>query len=204
MAEKWKLEGSLFDACNCETLCPCNFFQAPHNADCRATGVWHVEKGNHGGTQLNNFTMAGVLYSTQNPLISIEKAAWILDEKLTPQQRDALMPILSGKAGGLFSMMKVGQPLGVFWAKFDYSNDEKSWSVKAGDTLQIKGGFVKPPPGVPLESKPKVAQTYDPLFSPTMEKTVGITESYKANVAGLDYNITGRYSSSGRFKYQGP
>ncbi len=166
--------------------------------------MWHIEKGNSGNTSINNFTMAFVGYATQNPLMGIEKAGFILDEKLTQEQRDALMPILGGKAGGLFSMLTVKQPLGVWWAKFDHTNDGRAWSVKAGDALEIKAGFVKPPPGVPFEAKPKVAQTYDPLFGPTMEKVVGIADAYHAKVGGLEYDISGKYSSSGRFKYEGP
>ena len=204
MTEKWRLEGTVFDACNCETLCPCVYFQPPNNEDCRVTGVWHIEKGNSGNTSINNFTMAFVGYATQNPLMGIEKAGFILDEKLTQEQRDALMPILGGKAGGLFSMLTVKQPLVVWWAKFDHTNDGRAWSVKAGDALEIKAGFVKPPPGVPFEAKPKVAQTYDPLFGPTMEKVVGIADAYHAKVGGLEYDISGKYSSSGRFKYEGP
>jgi hypothetical protein len=92
----------------------------------------------------------------------------------------------------------------VWWANFNYSNDAKSWSVKAGNSLDIKAEFVKAPQGVPLESTPKVAQTYDPLFGPSMEKVVGITDHYHATVGGLEYDISGRYSSSGRFKYGGP
>ena len=204
MAEKWRLEGTVFDACNCETLCPCVYFQPPNNADCQVTGVWHVEKGNYGDTSLNNFHIALVAYATQNPLMGIEKAGFVLDEKLTQQQRDALMQILGGKAGGLFAAITVKQFLGVWWARFDHTNDGKAWSVKAGDALEIKASFVKPPPGVPMEAKPKVAQTYDPLFGPSMEKVVGTTDAYRAKVGGLDYDISGKYSSSGRFKYEGP
>ncbi len=69
--------------------------------------------------------------------------------------------------------------------------------------MDIKAEFVKAPQGVPLESSPKVAQTYDPLFGPSMEKVVGITDHYHATVGGLQYDISGRYSSSGRFKYSG-
>jgi hypothetical protein len=41
----------------------------------------------------------------------VEKAAWILDDELAQNQRDALMEILTGKAGGLFSMLTVKNPL---------------------------------------------------------------------------------------------
>jgi hypothetical protein len=203
MAQKWQLEGSLFDACNCETLCPCVYFQAPQGEDCRITTVWHIEKGYYGDTRLGDFTMAGIIYATQNPFMGAEKAAWIVDDKLAQDQRDALMEILTGKAGGLFSMLSVKNPLGVWWANFIYSNDARSWSVKAGNSLDIKAEFVKAPQGLPFQSTPKVAQTYDPLFGPSMEKVVGITEHYHATVGGLEYDISGRYSSSGRFKYSG-
>ena len=76
--------------------------------------------------------------------------------------------------------------------------------VKAGSSLDIQAAFVKAAEGVPFESTPKVAQTYDPLFGPSMEKVVGITDHYHATVGGLEYDISGRYSSSGRFKYGGP
>jgi len=204
MAEKWQLEGTVFDACNCTTLCPCVYFQPPNNDDCQVSAVFHIDKGNYGKTTLDNFTIAVVAYATQNPLMGIDKAGWILDEKLTQEQRDGLLQILGGKLGGIFSMLSVKQPLGVWWAKFNYTNDGKSWSVRAGDALEVKASFVKAPPGTPFESKPKTAQTYDPFFMPSMEKVVGITETYRAGVGGLTYDINGKYSSSGRFKYQGP
>jgi hypothetical protein len=204
MAEKWRLEGTVFDACNCLTLCPCVYFQSPTYGDCKASFVMHVDKGNFGKPSLNNFNMAGVIYARQNPLFAIDKAGWFLDEKLTQEQRDALMQILGGKAGGIFSMLSVKEPLGIWWSKIDYSNDGKSWSVKAGDALDIKASFVKPPPGTPFEAKPKVAQTFDPLFGPSMEKVVGLTDSYHLKAGGLDYDISGKYSSSGRFSYDGP
>src|SRR5687768_14723981 len=122
MAQKWQLEGTIFDACNCQTLCPCVYFQPPQGEDCRATFVWQIEKGYYKDTRLDDFTMAEIIYTTQNPLIEIDKAAWILDDKLSQDQLDALMEILSGRYGGLFSMLHVKNSLGVWRASFSYSN----------------------------------------------------------------------------------
>jgi hypothetical protein len=94
-------------------LCPRVYFQPPQGADCRAIFVWHIEKGYYKDTRLDDLTMAQIIYATQNPLIEIEKTAWILDDKLAQDQRDALMKILTGKVGGLFSMLRVINPLGV-------------------------------------------------------------------------------------------
>lgn len=205
MAAKWRLEGTIFDACNCTTLCPCNYFQNPTGPDCRATGVWHIEKGKFDGTKLDGLTLAFVLHAPGNPFFGIDRAAVVLDEKATHAQREALQKILGGQAGGLFAMLAkvLKAPPEIAFAKFEYANDGKAWSVRAGNTLEIRAGFVRAPPDFPAESTPKKAQTYDALFGPTMEKVVGISEKYRANIAGLNYDISGKYSSSGRFVYEG-
>jgi len=206
MAETWKLEGTLFDACNCTTLCPCVYFQNPTQSECTPAAAWHIEKGNYGNTNLDGLTVAGVFHANGNPLMGVDKIAMILDEKATPAQREALLAILGGQAGGLFAMLGQGfkgQPT-VAFANFEYRNDGKSWSVQAGNVVEVAAGFVKPPPGVPMEASPKTAQTYDPLFAPTMEKVVGISERYRADIGGMKYDLTGKYSSSGRFAYNGP
>jgi len=206
MADKWRLEGTLFDMCNCETFCPCNYFQNPHGEDCRGSVVWKIDMGNFGGTKLDGLKFALIFFSKGNPLKGVESAALIIDESATTAQRDALMKVLSGEAGGVFQMLasSIKENRGVTFAKFEYDNDGKSWSVKAGNVLDMKGEFVKPPAGFPLESKPKKVEVYDPLFVPTLEKVVGITEYYRANAGGMNYDISGRYTASGRFAYQGP
>lgn len=207
MAEKWKLSGTLFDACNCTTLCPCNFAQVPTNPkDCRAVAIWHVNQGNYGQTSLNGLNFAMAIASAGNPLTQgVDRAAMVLDEAASPQQRQALGVILGGQAGGLFAMLgpTVKQNLGATFARFTYSNDEKTWSVKAGNGLEVTGGFLKPPPGMPLEVRPLRVQTMDPLFSPTMEKIVGISDKVKVNAAGIVLDFSGKYSSAGKFAYEG-
>lgn len=207
MPEKWRLEGTLFDACNCTTLCPCNYGQVPTNpTDCRVMAVWRINRGNYGGVRLDGLHLAMILNCKGNPLtVGAEQAAMVVDEGANPQQREALMNILGGKAGGLFAMLgsMVKQNLGVSFARFAYQNDEKTWSVKAGNALEFNGSFVKPPPGMSMEPKPMRAQTLDPLFSPTMDKVVGISDKHKVNVAGLVHDFTGKYSSSGKFVYEG-
>jgi hypothetical protein len=97
----------------------------------------------------------------------------------------------------------VKQNLGVTFARVAYSNDEKTWSVRAGNNFEISGGFVKPPPGMPMEAKPLRAQTMDILFSPTMEKVVGISDKVKINASGIVLDFGGKFSSAGKFVYEG-
>ena len=205
MAEKWKLEGTVFDACNCTTLCPCVYGQVPTHEDCQVSAAWHVTRGNYGTTKLDGLNFAGVFYSIGNPLMGVERAAMLVDAKAKPPQRKSLETILGGQAGGLFGMFAQGmkQFLGLTYAPFEYKNDQKSWSVKVDGTLEIQAGFLKPPPGLPFKSTPRKAQTYDPLFQ-NGEKVVGITERHVANLSGLTRSLSGTYSSAGRFAYKGP
>jgi len=206
MAEKWKMEGTLFDSCNCTTLCPCVYGQVPTHGDCHVTAVWHVARGTYGTkTKLDGLNFAGVFYASQNPLMGVDRAAMLVDAKAKPEQRKALETILGGQAGGLFGMFAKGmkQFLGLSYAPFEYKNDQKSWSLKVDGMLEIQAGFLRPPPGLPFKPTPRKAQTYDPLFL-NGEKVVGITERHVANISGLTRSLAGTYSSSGRFSYKGP
>lgn len=170
---------------------------------------WHIEKGNYGTTKLDDLMAAAVIFANANPLFAIEKIAWIIDEKATPTQWEALVKIFRGQAGGVGAVLAkvVKNNLKVTYAHFDYANDGKSWSLRAGTypaiALEVKAGFVKAPLGAPVVSAPKRAQTYDPFFGPSMEKVVGIADHYRASMVGLNYGINGRYSS-GQFRYEGP
>ncbi len=206
MAEKWRLQGTLFDACNCTTLCPCNYLQNPSSGDCRPAVVWHITDGNYGKTKLGGLNFAAVLYAAGNPLHGIDKLVLILDAKAKDVQRKALMSILGGQAGGMWEMMAkiVKATPEVLTAPFEYKNDGKAWRARADGYLEVRGGFVKAPAEMGIPSKPKKAQTYDFLFSPTMEKVVGTSDTFRANAGGLSYDFSGKYSSSGRFDYKGP
>ncbi len=206
MAEKWKLEGSVLDACNCTTLCPCTYAQPSTGPDCRVTLAWHIEKGHYGGTRLDGLSAAAVVFANGDPfLVGIDRISLILDERATPEQRNALLTILGGQAGGLWGLVAkmIKSAPEVLFARFDYANDGKTWSVRAGNLLDLKAEFLKAAPGMPFPSNPKIAQTYDPFFGPTMEKVVGISNHYRSKTGATDVDLSGRYSSSGRFAYEG-
>lgn len=206
MAEKWRLEGSVFDACNCTTLCPCVYAQPSTGPDCRVAFAWRIERGHYGGTNLDGLHAAAVAFARGDPLlVGIEKITMILEERATPAQREALLTILGGQAGGLWGIVAkmIKSPPEVLFAKFEYANDGKTWSVKAGSSLDVKAAFLKAAPGMPFPSAPKTAQTYDPFFLPTMEKVVGISDHLRAKTGATDVDLSGKYSSSGRFVYEG-
>jgi len=41
----WKVEGTYFESCNCENVCPCIFLKDPTAGFCEAIVGWNIENG---------------------------------------------------------------------------------------------------------------------------------------------------------------
>ena len=54
----WHVNGQYFEACNCETACPCVFLSPPTDGECTAIVGWHIDDGDHDGTDLDGLNVA--------------------------------------------------------------------------------------------------------------------------------------------------
>ena len=97
----WTLKGLMLVACNCEYGCPCNFNAPPSHGKCEGGWTWHVQHGSLSGVALDglNFSIyvnwPGAIHEGNGTV------CLFVDEKASKEQRDALLEIGSGKAGGL-------------------------------------------------------------------------------------------------------
>lgn len=104
--KNWKLEGDYFEACNCDTVCPCVFLGNPDQGECDVTIAWHIDKGHFDDTFLDGLNVVAVFHTPGNMFTGPKwKAALYLDERATKEQADALGKIYSGKAGGFFAVI---------------------------------------------------------------------------------------------------
>jgi hypothetical protein len=96
---KWRLKGKWIKNCNCDPGCPCDFWARPTHTKCEGMAAMMVEEGNFGKTKMNGVKYA-VQYHWPGPLHEGNGTVLaILDEKTTPAQREAVLQIVSGKAG---------------------------------------------------------------------------------------------------------
>ena len=111
----WKISGDYFEACSCDSVCPCptsGLAARPTQESCDAGLVFHVERGSYGPTTLDGLSFA-VLLHTPGPMIAGNwTVGMIVDDKATPAQREALTAIGSGKGGG--PMAAVAPLVGTF------------------------------------------------------------------------------------------
>jgi hypothetical protein len=96
-ASDWRLEGEWIKNCNCAFGCPCDFNARPTHGFCKGIVGMRVTKGHFEGVKLDGLCFAvvvefpGALHEGNGTIQPI------VDERATPEQRQALFDILSGK-----------------------------------------------------------------------------------------------------------
>lgn len=93
----WRLEGEWIKNCNCAFGCPCDFNARPTHEVCKGLVGMKITKGHFEGTKLDGLTFAATV-DFPGPLHEGNgKMQPIIDERATPEQRQALFNIMSGK-----------------------------------------------------------------------------------------------------------
>ncbi|MEZ5395247.1 MAG: DUF1326 domain-containing protein [Bryobacterales bacterium] len=127
MADQWKLDGQYMEACNCKAACPCIFLSEPTEGDCTAVVGWHIEKGNFGTVDLADLNVAMAVYSPGRMHETQWKAALYLDARADEAQKNSLIQIFSGQAGGHPARLgsHVGEVLGgKYWARERFTTNK--------------------------------------------------------------------------------
>lgn len=133
---QWTIKGREFVHCNCAYGCPCQFNSLPTYGDCNAVACMEVEEGHHGDTDLSGLrfgmvaTWPGAIHEGNGQVVPI------VDERATPEQREAILRIMSGEdtepGATLFSVFaatfeKVHDPV---FAKIDFDVDVDGRSAR--------------------------------------------------------------------------
>jgi hypothetical protein len=93
----WSIKGPEIATCNCNWGCPCQFNALPSNGNCRATLAIRIDEGHFGDVRLDGLKIASVLAWPGAVHQGHGEAQFIIDERATPAQRDALLKIMRGE-----------------------------------------------------------------------------------------------------------
>jgi len=96
----YHLEGRLLEVCNCRVLCPCWIGEDPDYGTCDTIVAWHFDKGTVDGVDVAGHTIAMIAHVPGNILQGNWTAAVYLDDKVSPQQEQALLGVYTGQKGG--------------------------------------------------------------------------------------------------------
>jgi hypothetical protein len=138
----WKLEGSYFETCSCDVICPCTASMAlgaTHDR-CKVTLVFHVEDGDVEGTDVSGLTVAAVV---DTPKVMSEgdwRLGVFIDGGASDEQAAALGSVFGGQLGGPMEAVGplVGENLGVERAPIEVREDGLRHAIRIGDAVDFE------------------------------------------------------------------
>lgn len=141
MAIEWRLKAEYVKNCNCAPGCPCDFWAPPTHGPCKGMMAFHVLEGNYGNTGLNGVIFGGTYHWPAALHLGNGTFQPYLQEKSTPEQRDALLTIMSGKAGNAWFEVLASVVSTVLEPKFvpiafDFNLEKRKASIKFGNEVQ--------------------------------------------------------------------
>jgi hypothetical protein len=200
MAIRWNMKGILLGACNCDWGCPCSFNARPTYGKCEGAYLWYVEEGQVGGLPLTGLNLVWFAHSP-GPLHECKATSQrILDEKATPEQREALLKLTSGKLGGPWAIFAAvtAKWLDPLFAPFEVTVADLNSHARAGNYMDIAMAPILNP------VTNEVEQLYldKPTGFTSTRAALGRSVSFGVD-AGLQFRHDGQYAEFSHFEYSG-
>jgi hypothetical protein len=145
---KWSFEADFLQACNCDYGCPCEFSAPPTRGFCEGMGAWRISRGHYGEVKLDGL---GLAFAARWPKAIHEGNGTVclfFDERANAPQRDALLQIASGQAGGMpfeiivTTFSKILEPR---YVPFTFDFKGRDSSVQVGNAVKVKLEPIKNP-----------------------------------------------------------
>jgi hypothetical protein len=198
----WNVEGTYFESCSCEVVCPCTASLAL-GADyerCRVTLVFNVARGEVDGTDVSGVTVAAV---ADTPKVMTEgnwRLGVFIDDSASDEQAEKLGAVFGGQLGGPMEglMPLIGENLGLERAPIEVREEGLTHSVKIGDAVDIEIEDVVPF-GVESGEPARLTGIFHPASS---ELTVSKATRARVNAFGIEYEGKSGFSAS-RFAWAG-
>ena len=146
----WQIEGTYFENCNCDMICPCSTsgLTAPADNDrCNVALVFHINTGNVNGVDVGGLNACVV---ADTPAL-MGDGGWrvgvLMDEAASPEQAEALGAVFGGQLGGPMEGLGplIGEMLGMESRGFTYVDDGRQHQVRIGSAVEMSvEDFVSP------------------------------------------------------------
>lgn len=192
----WELEGSYFETCSCDVICPCTASLAlgATNDRCKVVLVFDVQAGAVDGTDVSGQTVAAV---ADTPKVMSEgnwRLGVFLDAAASDEQAEKLGAVFSGALGGPMEALGplVGENLGVERQPIEVQEDGLKHSIRIGEAVDFEIEDIVPF-GVESGEPVKLSGVFHPAGS---ELTVARATRSRIDAFGIQYEGKAAFSSS--------
>jgi hypothetical protein len=127
---RWHLEGTYFENCNCELICPCiaGFGLPADNDRCVYVFAFAIAAGDVDGVDVSGCT--AVVVGDADPYMEDVRSGLLVGERATAKQRLKLADALGERWEGEFT-------LGVETAAIEISQEERRHSLRVGEQIEL-------------------------------------------------------------------
>jgi hypothetical protein len=192
----WSLEGTYFESCSCEVVCPCTASMALGASydRCKVTLVFHITDGDVDGTSVGGLNVAAVC---DTPKVMSEgnwRMGLFVDAAASDEQTEKLGAVFGGQLGGAFAALGplIGENLGMLRAPISVQEDGLRHSVRIGDAIDFEVEDVVPF-GVESAEPARMTGIFHPLGS---ELTISRATRSKIDAFGIQYEGKAGFSKS--------
>lgn len=196
----WNLEGTYFETCSCEVVCPCTA-SLSLGADydrCRVTLVFNILQGEVEGADVSGLKVAAI---ADTPKVMSEgnwRLGVYIDATASDAQAEKLGAVFGGQLGGPMQALAplVSENLGVERAAIEVGEEGLRHNVRIGDTIDFEIEDV-----VPFGAESGEPARLTGIFHPAgSELTIAKATRSRINAFGIEYEGKAGFSSS-RFSW---
>jgi len=182
----WNIEGTYYENCSCDAICPCtwsNMNQQATNDDCRVALLFEVEKGSVDGVDVGGTTCVVIMQTPAHMLEGNFKVGLIIGWNASDEQADKLTQVFSGGAGGPMAALAplVGEFIGVERLPVGVEHDGAKHHIVVGEALDISLTKELTAEGDPVQLTNIVVHPAGPTLD------VAIADAVANSVFGIDW-----------------
>ena len=201
VAMSWELQGTYFENCNCDAVCPCaasGFAVPADNERCLVVLAFHVDTGEIDGVDVSGLSYALAVDAPG----AMGEGGWrvglLLDDAASPEQAEVLAAVASGSRGGAPAAFNplVGEMLGMESAPIEYADDGRRHSIRIGELVDMEVEDFA------VEGHGTTALTNVP-HPVNMTLAVGRATRSRVRAFGLEFENDGKNSHSAPFAWEG-
>jgi hypothetical protein len=196
----WKLDGTYFETCSCEVVCPCTASLAL-GADydrCNVTLVFHVANGDVEGTDVSGLTVAAIGDAPKVMTDGNWRLGVFIDDEASDEQAEKLGAVFGGQLGGPMEALAplISENLGAERTRIEVREEGLRHSVKVGDAIDFEIEDVVPF-GVESGEPARITGIFHPAGS---ELTIAKATRSRISAFGIEYEGKSGFSRS-RFSW---
>jgi hypothetical protein len=192
----WKLEGSYFESCSCDVMCPCtaSLSLGATKDRCRVVLVFNIKSGQVDGTDVSGLVVAAVADTPKVMSDGNWRLGVVIDQAASEEQAEKLGAVFSGALGGPMELLGplVGENLGMERMPIEVQEEGLKHSVRIGDVVDLEIEDVVPF-GVETGEPARLTGIFHPAGP---ELTVAHATRSQINAFGIQYEGKSAFSRS--------